>query len=77
MDSPPKLVSDFFPQDWRVVLGEFDDSKEDGWEQTFEVKSSSSDHFKLLPLAHTLSKKVKRYKVLSKKCTTKSTFHLN
>ena len=51
MDSPPKLVSDFFPQDWRVVLGEFDDSKEDGWEQTFEVKSSSSEHFKLLPLS--------------------------
>ena len=41
----------FFLQDWRVVLGEFDDSKEDGWEQTFEVESSSSDHFKLMPLA--------------------------
>ena len=51
MDSPNKLVSDFFLQDWRVVLGEFDDSKEDGWEQTFEVKSSSSEHFKLLPLS--------------------------
>ena len=24
-------------QDWMVVLGEFDDTKDDGWEQTFDV----------------------------------------
>jgi len=26
------------PKDWKVVLGEFDDSDEDGWEQTFDVE---------------------------------------
>jgi len=26
------------PNDWKVVLGEFDDSKDDGWEQTFDVE---------------------------------------
>ena len=25
-------------QNWKVVLGEFDDTKDDGWEQTFEVR---------------------------------------
>ena len=25
-------------QDWKVVLGEFDDTKDDGWEQTFDVR---------------------------------------
>ena len=25
------------PQDWKVVLGEFDDTKEDGWEETYDV----------------------------------------
>jgi len=27
------------PNDWRVVMGEFDDTKEDGFEQTYEVEA--------------------------------------
>ena len=31
------IITLWICQDWKVVLGEFDDSKDDGWEQTFDV----------------------------------------
>ena len=37
----PVDVSDV--QDWTVVLGEFDDTAEDGWEQTFQVRELVED----------------------------------
>ena len=30
-------------QDWTVVLGEFDDTAEDGWEQTVQVRELVKD----------------------------------
>ena len=32
------MLNLWFWQDWKVVLGEFDDTKDDGWEQTFDVR---------------------------------------
>ena len=41
MSAVPVDVSDV--QDWTVVLGEFDDTAEDGWEQTFQVRELVED----------------------------------
>ena len=38
------MIVDFSDvQDWTVVLGEFDDTAEDGWEQTFQVRELVKD----------------------------------